>query len=259
MDDEKNYEIVSYELPEVVVPPRGSAKVVSRRLGPRSCFRPTGFSIPDDAAEDLLVTDVKIGANSQLWAPGAVPAGLFAESTPEARVRMGVLAPGSQVVLELQNCSASPVTFRGRIRGVRTDASLVEALRTVDPFSVIVGLGIYELAGGAGHMTLNVQVPMTINFAPRRLYVPRRLLQDVEVVSLTSERYLDGESVDQVPAEQLSTENLSSEGQIRLAPCAVLPRGAFFTVEVRNLRDQPRSFCGAVLLDLVGQQEEQAG
>ena len=43
-------------------------------------FRLRKILIPDDVAEHFMVTDVKVGKNSQLYSPGAVPASFFGEA-----------------------------------------------------------------------------------------------------------------------------------------------------------------------------------
>jgi hypothetical protein len=231
-----------YDLPEVVVTSKCSANIVSKLLGPGCHFRPEGFLIPDDAAEHLLITDVKVGKNSQFYGTGAIPAGLFAESAPEAMMRMEPLGPNMSIVLSLINVSDHDVTFRGQVRGETTHEN-DELLGRCD--SIILGLGSYQVAG-RGKATINVE--SIVELTPYRLYVPPSTTLEIE--SLASKSYLNTESASRVPAAQLSRENLASGGLVRLDPEPTVLAQTYISITVVNRAEKPESFCGAILATL---------
>jgi len=240
MENTKTREDARYDLPEIVVPPKCSVNIVSRRLGPGCFFQPTGFLIPDDVAAHLLVTDVKVGKNSQFYGTGAIPAGLFAESLPEnPQWRMDHLGPGLSITLRLTNVSDHNVAFRGLVRGA--EASSTDRLPSCSD-SVVLGLGFYPVAG-MGKKTINIE--FIVDLTPYRLYVPPSTTLEIE--SLASERYLNTKSASRVPAAQLGRENLAYGGLVRLDPVPTVLAQTFISITVINRAEKPESFCGAIL------------
>jgi hypothetical protein len=146
------------------------------------------------------------------------------------------------VDLDLINLSTRRVAFRGRVLGVACSerADLPDASR----LPVLLGLGSTLIKGG-GRMTIPVN--QHLEAAPCRLYVPRGVLEDFEVLALTSEIYLNAREASRVPAAQLDRRSLMDGGIVRLAPDPVVLANTFITIEVSNLSKYPRTFTGAVL------------
>ena len=77
-------------------------------------LRPIDIEVPPLVAEHFLLTDVKIGKNSQFISPGAVPFSSFSmERLSRLRIRMDVVHCAMFVVLSVMNTACWAMNFQG--------------------------------------------------------------------------------------------------------------------------------------------------
>ena len=91
---------------------------------PQVAFRPERLVIPASIADDFIITDIKVGKNSQLVSTGAIPAAAFASSRSEANCMMMDTAQISMfVTVSVTNTSDMDRHFQGVIFGPSVDPS----------------------------------------------------------------------------------------------------------------------------------------
>lgn len=105
---------------DVPIPPRTGVTMVVRPQ--RSPFRPIQLAIPDEIAEHFLVTDVRVGNRSQLRSATPLPASAFAASVVERsagdrRIDFEVVQTAQDLMLEVENVGARPLTFFALVFG----------------------------------------------------------------------------------------------------------------------------------------------
>ena len=242
-----------YPLPECVVPPLESAEVFTSLPSMRGAFWPSWLSIPDEVARHLLVTDVKVGKNSQNVSGGCVPASLFAESrVPPVGSRLlldTMVTAHLELRVSITNTSDEPVRLSGQVLGTHDDSGASLGL-------LLLGLGHNLVA--PGKFRLSVQPQVTIS--PVRLFVPDHLLQHFTVLSVSCRSYSHGcktsrgvESCDggqppsSVPTTSLVPSNLRGPGEVRLVPLPTVRASDFLDLVLVNESREARWFSGAVL------------
>jgi hypothetical protein len=81
-------------------------------------FRPERLEIPPEVAPDFLLTDIKVGKNSQLCSVGAIPMSVFLTHRHEyLKVKMDVAQPSMFVTVSVTNLNAYSRHFIGAIIG----------------------------------------------------------------------------------------------------------------------------------------------
>jgi hypothetical protein len=89
-----------------------------------------------------------------------------------------------------------------------------------------------------------------VEVRPRRLHVPRHLLDSFSVDDLFVGPYLDQPQGSKTSPSSLSRENLLDRGQVALEPCDLLGIGTFVTVAVTNRSPRSLAFTAALVADL---------
>jgi hypothetical protein len=84
---------------------------------PQVVFRPERLVIPEDIAVDFLIRDIKVGKNSQLVSPVALPAVMFTEQAFGVRLKMDTAQISMFVTVSVTNTSKEDRYFRGVIFG----------------------------------------------------------------------------------------------------------------------------------------------
>jgi len=249
------FELLKCPLPEVVVKSAESATIISDPVSPLGSFYPHGFEVEPELARHFMVTDVKVGINSQLVSSGCFPCSLFAASTP-LRLRMDRMLPGSRIVVSVTNCSATSVMFKGAVLGSRKRYF-------ADPLYVL-GLGYSVVRTPSALVTIQTQVPLR----PRALYVPPYVLDDFDVVSLKQGKYLDSPEQSSVDPSRLTKPSLLAGGEIEFSPVPYAGAGAPLSVLVSRVGsprtvvgvkvddNSPRYFTGAILASPVDKTTE---
>lgn len=80
-------------------------------------FRPERLVIPSSIAPDFLITDIKVGRNSQFVSSGAVPAVLFAESALGVRLKMDTAQISMFMMISVTNQNLHGKNFQGVLIG----------------------------------------------------------------------------------------------------------------------------------------------
>lgn len=84
---------------------------------PQVIFRPERIVIPSNIAADFLITDVKVGKNSQLVSPGAIPAVVFVENAFGVRLKMDTAQIAQFITISVTNQNGASRNFQGAIIG----------------------------------------------------------------------------------------------------------------------------------------------
>jgi hypothetical protein len=92
---------------------------VNVNVAPYVVFRPERLEVPPEVAEAFLLTDIKVGKNSQLWSPGAVPLSVFLDRRHQyLRLRMDVAQLNMFVTVSVTNATGVDRNFTGALVGV---------------------------------------------------------------------------------------------------------------------------------------------
>lgn len=169
------------EVGEVVVPGRGSASVqVVSEKGP---FQILNMVVDAEVARDFLVTDVKVGKNSQLVSTGAIHASYFAQRGEREDLMFNVLQRGGMMTIDVQNASEEPRTFAATLRGILEPKGEGRWARPVrlpkGRYAVGFGSTLVRSRTGA-----KVYVQPQVELAPDCLIVPPETLESFKIVDL---------------------------------------------------------------------------
>lgn len=175
-----------------------------RVISEKGPFRLDRVILSEEVGKDFMVTDLKIGKNSQFASCGAIPASFFAASTGEDRpLCTDILGRGSVITLNVTNMCGEDRLFSCDLVG-----ELVSTSRFVDRLAVL-GLGRTVLyPGQKAKVIAQSQVPAMLDLlvlSPGTLGGLR--VRDVRIA---------GRSV--VPEGGLVCEKLSFE-PVMVQPC----------------------------------------
>lgn len=84
---------------------------------PQVIFRPERLVVPSNLAVDFLITDIKVGKNSQLVSTGALPAVMFTETAFGIRLKMDTCQIAMFVTVSVTNQNPAARNFQGGIVG----------------------------------------------------------------------------------------------------------------------------------------------
>lgn len=84
---------------------------------PQVIFRPERLVVPSNLAVDFLITDIKVGKNSQLVSTGALPAVMFTEVAFGVRLKMDTAQISMFVTVSVTNQNPAARNFQGGIVG----------------------------------------------------------------------------------------------------------------------------------------------
>ena len=84
---------------------------------PQVIFRPERLVVPSNIAVDFLITDIKVGKNSQLVSTGALPAVMFTENAFGVRLKMDTAQISMFVTISVTNQSNVARNFQGGLVG----------------------------------------------------------------------------------------------------------------------------------------------
>ena len=84
---------------------------------PQVIFRPERLVVPSNIAVDFLITDIKVGKNSQLDSTGALPAVMFTENAFGVRLKMDTAQISMFVTVSVTNQNPASRQFQGGLVG----------------------------------------------------------------------------------------------------------------------------------------------
>jgi len=84
---------------------------------PQVIFRPERLVIPSNIAMDFLITDIKVGKNSQLVSTGALPGLMFTENAFGVRLKMDTAQISMFVTISVTNQNPNARNFQGGLVG----------------------------------------------------------------------------------------------------------------------------------------------
>ena len=84
---------------------------------PQVIFRPERLVVPSNLAVDFLITDIKVGKNSQLVSTGALPAVMFTENAFGVRLKMDTAQISMFVTVSVTNQNPAARNFQGGLVG----------------------------------------------------------------------------------------------------------------------------------------------
>lgn len=84
---------------------------------PQVIFRPERLVVPSNIAIDFLITDIKVGKNSQLVSTGALPAVMFTETAFGVRLKMDTAQISMFVTISVTNQNPQAKNFQGGLVG----------------------------------------------------------------------------------------------------------------------------------------------
>ena len=84
---------------------------------PQVIFRPERLVVPSNIAVDFLITDIKVGKNSQLVSTGALPAVMFTENAFGVRLKMDTAQISMFVTVSVTNQNPASRQFQGGLVG----------------------------------------------------------------------------------------------------------------------------------------------
>jgi hypothetical protein len=84
---------------------------------PQVIFRPERLVVPSNIAPDFLITDIKVGKNSQLVSTGALPAVMFTEQAFGVRLKMDTAQISMFVTISVTNQNPQARNFQGGLVG----------------------------------------------------------------------------------------------------------------------------------------------
>jgi len=230
---------VTYEVGSCAVDAESTNVLTSHPHSPDGReFYPTWLVVEalEGDLEEILITDVKVGPNSQLWSMRALPASLFGPTARTQVLKLDSMAEGRRLRVDFANGGATKALLRVRVVGQYEAPAGGQGL---------VGLGSTRVDG-----TANILVAPQLIMQPSRLFFSPRMLEVLSVDEVSNGPYLDVESYSRVPPEQLQLQNLRGSGEICFKPCSRIGRGVYLTIEVHNLTSSPQYFTGAVIARL---------
>jgi hypothetical protein len=95
----------------------GGSSSANINVQPQVIFRPERLVVPSNIAMDFLITDIKVGKNSQLVSTGALPAVMFTESAFGVRLKMDTAQISMFVTISVTNQSPNARNFQGGLVG----------------------------------------------------------------------------------------------------------------------------------------------
>ena len=224
---------------EATVPPISSTNIFvtcSEKIAP------TWIDIPEDVAPHFVVTDVKVGMNSQLVSTGCVPATFFTKRARRKDLLLDLLPSDLNFILSVTNITGSDQKFSFVLHGAPVPADHRRSLRD-SALEAVLGLGLTLVKPGE-HATINVEPQLV--FSPRRLHLPPDVLESFEVHELVKLPMLGALPSSRVSSHYLKTDRLRQNGIIDLWPDPRTRPSQYLSLMVTNHAGRTLGFRGAL-------------
>jgi hypothetical protein len=205
---------------------------------------PVWLEVPDELSGDLVVTRFRVGHECQLASTEAVPLELFSRGAPRDELLMDpVDLYSGRVEVSVSNLSSEKRLFSCRLV-LSDDSTRLARYRRAR----LVGLGVTRISPlGSLSVVVQPQAPLD----PDRLFVPRSVLDRVDVEGVEVHRWSDeggaDELLDSASPEYLRRSNLEGDGLFRLSRLRSVGPGECLVVKFRNRTDSEVLVRGAVL------------
>ena len=210
----------------------GGSSVDIEVISEKGPFRAHSLIMTEADARNFLITDIKVGRNSQFVAPGAVPASFFARRGMIDKLLFDKLPRGMKMSVCATNMDVDPKTFVATLIGMLDDDGPLGSYPNVEtcPYDrIVLGLGHTIVpANSTSKITVQPQVVCKTD----HLVIPTEVLDGMRVKSVRAR----GEDV-------LLAELKDGEADLK---GSLLHIADWFCVEVANLTDKPKAFYGAV-------------
>ena len=228
----QNPEPLLRPLPEVYLNTGERTNILSDRVSPGGSFYPVGFSLEEPMAENLIIHDIKVGANSQFASAGSVPGSLFSSDRYPHEIRLDPAAQGQRICLSVTNTGPSGV-FKG---------SAIGSLQQAKDLPRVLGFGHTDVLG---HLAISVQPQASLE--PCQLHVSPLLLELFEILAVHGERYLDIDEIPLVPPHMLTSDSLLRGGKITFLHSPIVGDGTSIVMRVSNKTSKSQVFSAALL------------
>jgi hypothetical protein len=254
------YENNVIELPVVKVPANGSINVCRTDIAHAGPFDFLFLELQEEQAPHLIVTDVKVGKNSQLYSALCLPASLFARRTDRPYVfAFDRVQPAQAVTVSITNVTdvERQVVVRAVGQLIKTSGPGANAEWYGGPRLGICGLGLTVVPARG---VACVEGWSQVRYAPSVLHVPPHLLDQLAITRVTkSSAYVLGPDGrpranaglvgphDEVEESMLTRDNLARNGDIKFKLESVVTLNEKIGVTVQNLTDRDVAFTGALL------------
>ena len=106
--------VLGFDSGSTDVPAAGSATIISR---PQVVFRPERLAVASATASSFLITDLKIGKNSQFLSGDPVPAEAFANISVGVGMKMDTAVVNQDISIAVSNISGSGARFLAGLYG----------------------------------------------------------------------------------------------------------------------------------------------
>jgi hypothetical protein len=283
--ESENGEKVTIELGPIEIARLSSAnlQVISER-GP---FKLREILIPHEVGKRFLITDIKVGKNSQFITCGAVPASFFSEKHHQANFVFDTMPRGSMITISATNIAMVPLpdkpqqpsppkdkfalrSFIRKIFGAAHPCSVHDLAMKVltspkssDSFSAVLTgeLDDRQKKGGSlrehwrryfmglGHMVVRPNSTALLRIQTQVCFCPDLLVVPAEVGEVLTVKKV------RAVGKDVLTENLEVR-ETQISSSYPLNRekmqcSDWFSIEVENKTDVSRAFYGTVVGDLV--------
>lgn len=238
--------MIQYTIASRVTVLPGAETFISAESDVGAVFRPVWLVINDEAAKHLVITDLKVGKNSQLVSVGCLPGALFAESRLDCvlgskmRLALDAVHPGWFVHLSVQSIWDCPVEVSAELCGYADGSPELDGL--VRHYAL--GLGRTKVTA---KQIMRVSAPSQVCFRPCRIVLDGETADDFQVTKV--EKGVEGQPGH---ASYFGGSLSESKDEVELEPDSpVCEVGQFLTISAKNQKERDAWFCAAVLGKMV--------
>lgn len=198
-------------------------------------FRPETLTVPSDVADDFVITDVRVGKNSQFLTAGCIPAAAFSDKAAGERLAFDRVGVAQYMAITVVNQSTATSRFSAKVAGTVGSGELLAAERRL-----VVGLGSTKVEA-RGRASVSLQPFM--DFVPDRLVVPAAVGKHFRILAVQVVGQ-DGFVWESLAVERPALDfGETTRGRVTLKQ--VVLSQVFLRVCVENTTDSSHNFQGA--------------
>jgi hypothetical protein len=218
--------------------------VTSAVTGLPAGVTPVWLEVPDELSGDLVVTRIRVGHKCQLNSTGAVPLELFSRGAPRDELLVDPVDLHTGILdVSVSNLSSEKRLFSCRLV-LSDDSTRLARYRRAS----LVGLGASKISPlGSLNVIVQPQAPLD----PDRLFVPRGVLDRVDVEGVEAHKWSDERGadglLDSTSPEYCRRSNLEKDGIFHLDRLRSVGPGECLVVKFRNRTSSEVLVRGAIL------------